>query len=433
MEIVTNVPAVVLLIGSFLVMIALRMPIVFAIGLSSIATTFYLGLPLQMVAQNMVKGLNVFVLLAVPFFILAGDIMASGGIADKLVAFANSLVGWMRGGLAMVNILASMFFGGISGSSAADTTAIGSLLIPMMKKKGYDEAFATSVTITGSVQGILIPPSHNMVIYALAAGGVSIGSLFLAGLIPGILLGVALMIYSYVVSRMKNYPVGDRFSFSALFANFWAAALGLGTVLIVVVGVIAGIFTATESAAIAAAYAFVVTFFVYRQIPFSEIVPILTRSMKTLGIVMILIGTSTAFGWLLAYLKVPALIAQAIFSFSSDRIVVLLIINLFLLFMGTLMDMSSLILITTPILLPVAKQIGVDPVHFGVIMILNLGIGLLTPPVGSTLFLGSAISGVSIERITRSSLPFFGVMVLMLMLVTYVPAVSMFVPHMLMK
>ncbi len=433
MEIVTNVPAVVLLIGSFLVMIALRMPIVFAIGLSSIATTFYLDLPLQMVAQNMVKGLNVFVLLAVPFFILAGDIMASGGIADKLVAFANSLVGWMRGGLAMVNILASMFFGGISGSSAADTTAIGSLLIPMMKKKGYDEAFATSVTITGSVQGILIPPSHNMVIYALAAGGVSIGSLFLAGLVPGVLLGVALMVYSYIVSRVKNYPVGDKFNVKTLLKNFWSAGLGLGTVLIVVFGVIAGIFTATESAAIACAYAFIITFFVYRQIPLSEIVPILTRSMKTLGIVMILIGTSTAFGWLLAYLKVPALIAQAIFSFSKDPVVVLLIINLFLLFMGTLMDMSSLILITTPILLPIAKQIGVDPVHFGVIMILNLGIGLLTPPVGSTLFLGSAISGVSIERITKASLPFFGVMLLVLALVTYVPSVVMFVPKLLMK
>ncbi len=433
MEIVTNVPAVVLLIGSFLVMIALRMPIVFAIGLSSIATTFYLGLPLQMVAQNMVKGLNVFVLLAVPFFILAGDIMASGGIADKLVAFANPLVGWMRGGLAMVNILASMFFGGISGSSAADTTAIGSLLIPMMKKKGYDEAFATSVTITGSVQGILIPPSHNMVIYALAAGGVSIGSLFLAGLVPGVLLGVALMVYSYIVSRVKNYPVGDKFSVKALLRNLWSAGLGLGTVLIVVVGVIAGIFTATESAAIACAYAFIITFFVYRQIPLSEIVPILTRSMKTLGIVMILIGTSTAFGWLLAYLKVPALIAQGIFAFSQNPVVVLLIINIFLLFMGTLMDMSSLILITTPILLPIAKQIGVDPVHFGVIMILNLGIGLLTPPVGSTLFLGSAISGVSIERITKASLPFFGVMLLVLALVTYVPSVVMFVPKLLMK
>jgi tripartite ATP-independent transporter DctM subunit len=433
MEILTDIPATILLIGSFIVLIALRLPIVFAIGLSSIATTFYLGLPLQMVAQNMVKGLNVFVLLAVPFFVLAGDIMSSGGIADKLINFASSLVGWMRGGLAMVNILASMFFGGISGSSAADTTAIGSLLIPMMKKKGYDEGFATAVTITGSVQGILIPPSHNMVIYALAAGGVSIGALFLAGMIPGILLGISLMIYSYVVSCIKKYPMGEKFSFKALAQNFWGAALGLGTVLIVVIGVIAGIFTATESAAVATAYAFLITFFVYRQIPLSEMGPILTRSMKTLGIVMILIGTSTAFGWLLAYLKVPALIADTIFSFSDNRIVILLIINLFLLFMGMLMDMSSLILICTPILLPIAKQIGVDPVHFGVIMILNLGLGLLTPPVGSTLFLGSAISGVSIERITKSSLPFFGVMLVMLMIVTFVPEVSMFMPKLLMK
>jgi tripartite ATP-independent transporter DctM subunit len=433
MEILTDIPATILLIGSFIVLIALRLPIVFAIGLSSIATTFYLGLPLQMVAQNMVKGLNVFVLLAVPFFVLAGDIMSSGGIADKLINFASSLVGWMRGGLAMVNILASMFFGGISGSSAADTTAIGSLLIPMMKKKGYDEGFATAVTITGSVQGILIPPSHNMVIYALAAGGVSIGALFLAGMIPGILLGIALMIYSYVVSCIKKYPMGEKFSFKALAQNFWGAALGLGTVLIVVIGVIAGIFTATESAAVATAYAFLITFFVYRQIPLSEMGPILTRSMKTLGIVMILIGTSTAFGWLLAYLKVPALIADSIFSFSDNRIVILLIINLFLLFMGMLMDMSSLILICTPILLPIAKQIGVDPVHFGVIMILNLGLGLLTPPVGSTLFLGSAISGVSIERITKSSLPFFCVMLVMLMIVTFVPEVSMFMPNLLMK
>jgi tripartite ATP-independent transporter DctM subunit len=272
-----------------------------------------------------------------------------------------------------------------------------------------------------------------MVIYALAAGGVSIGALFLAGMIPGILLGISLMIYSYVVSCIKKYPMGEKFSFKALAQNFWGAALGLGTVLIVVIGVIAGIFTATESAAVATAYAFLITFFVYRQIPLSEMGPILTRSMKTLGIVMILIGTSTAFGWLLAYLKVPALIADTIFSFSDNRIVILLIINLFLLFIGMLMDMSSLILICTPILLPIAKQIGVDPVHFGVIMILNLGLGLLTPPVGSTLFLGSAISGVSIERITKSSLPFFCVMLVMLMIVTFVPEVSMFMPKLLMN
>ncbi len=432
MGILTDVPATFLLIGSFLFMIAIRMPIMFAIGISSVITTFYLGLPLPMVAQNMVKGLDVFVLLAVPFFVLAGDIMAAGGIADKLVNFANSLIGWMRGGLAMVNILASMFFGGISGSSAADTTAIGSMLIPMMKKKGYEPDFATAVTITGSVQGILIPPSHNMVIYALAAGGVSIGALFLAGMIPGILLGIALMIYSYIVARIRKYPAGDRFSFRNMFRSFGSAALGLGTVLIVVVGVISGIFTATESAAIATVYAFVITFFVYRQIPLSEFWNILTRSMKTLGIVMLLIGTSTAFGWLLAYLKVPALVASGIFAISDNPIIIMLIVNVFLLFMGMLMDMSSLILITTPILLPIVTKLGIDPVHFGVILILNLGIGLLTPPVGSTLFLGSAISGVSIEKITKATLPFFLVMLGMLMLVTFVPEISMTMPKILM-
>ncbi|SNY90259.1 TRAP transporter, DctM subunit [Cohaesibacter sp. ES.047] len=425
MEILTDIPATVLLIGSFLTMIILRLPIVFAIGISSVVTTLYLGLPLMMVAQNMVKGLNVFVLLAVPFFILAGDIMSAGGIADKLVAFATALVGWMRGGLAMVNILASMFFGGISGSSAADTTAIGKMLIPMMKKKGYDESFSTAVTITSSVQGVLVPPSHNMVIYALAAGGVSIGGLFLAGMVPGVLLGIALMVYAYIASRVKNYPTGNKFEMRELCRSFWDALLGLGTVLIVVIGVISGIFTATESAAVATAYAFFITFFVYRKIPLSEIWPILTRSIKTLGIVMILIGTSTAFGWLLAFLKVPALIAQGIFTISENPIIVLLIINLFLLFMGMLMDMSSLILICTPILLPIAKQIGIDPIHFGVIMVLNLGIGLLTPPVGSTLFLGSAISGVSIEKITKATLPFYIVMLVMLMAVTFIPALSM--------
>lgn len=433
MDILTDVPATILLIGSFLLLIALRLPIVFAIGISSVLTTLYIGLPLAMVAQNMVKGLNVFVLLAVPFFVLAGDIMARGGIADKLVAFASALVGWMRGGLAMVNILASMFFGGISGSSAADTTAIGKMLIPMMRKKGYDAGFSTAVTITSSVQGVLVPPSHNMVIYALSAGGVSVGALFLAGMVPGILLGIALMTFAYIVSRIRKYPTGDRFSFKVLFKTFSDAALGLGTVLIVVVGVISGVFTATESAAIATAYAFIITFFVYRQIPLSEFWSILTQSMKTLSVVMILIGTSTAFGWLLAYLKVPALIAYWIFAISDNPIVVMLIVNIFLLFMGMLMDMSSLILICTPILLPIVTKIGIDPVHFGVILVLNLGIGLLTPPVGSTLFLGSAISGVSIERITRASLPFYVVMLAMLMLVTFIPAISMTVPALLMN
>ncbi len=429
--IITNPGAVWLLLGVFFLLILFRTPIAFAIGFSSLMTTLYLGLPVGMVVQNMVKGINVFALMAVPFFILAGEIMGSGGISDRLIKLSNACVGWMRGGLAMVNIMASMFFGGISGSSAADTSSIGAIMIPMMKKQGYDAEFATNVTMASSVQGMLIPPSHNMVIYSLAAGGVSVGALFMAGMVPGILLGVALMIFSYIMSVVRKYPIGESFSIKNLLITLKGSILGLGTVLIVVVGVITGIFTATESAAIAVVYSFILTFFIYREIPLKEFWNILSRSLKTLSIVMILIGTSSAFGYLLAYLKVPALIAQVIFAISTNKIVVLLVMNVFMLFLGMIMDMSSIILIATPILLPIAVQVGVDPIHFGAVMILNLGIGVITPPVGSTLFIGSAISGVKIERLSVTLLPFYAVMFIVLMLITYVPQVVMTIPTML--
>lgn len=304
--------AIALLLGVFTGLILLGTQIAFAIGISTIVTTMYLGISLQTIAQNMVKGVNVFSLMAVPFFILAGEIMGAGGISRRLITLSNALVGWLRGGLAMVNIVASMFFGGISGSAAADTSSLGSILIPIMKENGYDGEFSTAVTMASSVQGILIPPSHNMVIYALAAGSVSIGRLFLAGLTPGILLGIALMIYSYYVSLKRDYPVGDKFDLKVALKATWDAILGLGTVLIVVIGVISGIFTATESAAIACIYAFIITFFVYREIPISEMWNILGKSIKTLSVVMILTGTATAFGWLVAYLQIPALITNAI-------------------------------------------------------------------------------------------------------------------------
>ncbi len=424
--------AVWLLLGSFSLLIFIGIDIAFAIGFASIITTFYLGLPLQMVAMNMVKGINVFSLMAVPFFIVAGEIMGSGGISNRLVDLSKSLVGWLRGSLAMVNILASMFFGGISGSAAADTSALGSMLIPIMEKDGYDSDFATSVTLSSSVQGILIPPSHNMVIYALAAGSVSIGRLFLGGMVPGILLGVALMIYSYIVSVKRGYPVGDPFNLlhtiKTVFTSFW----GLGTVAIVVVGVLMGVFTATESAAIAVLYALLITFFVYHEIPLKEVFDILYRSVKTLSVVMIVVAMATAFGWLVAYLQIPKLLSQVIFSISSNKIVVLMIINVLLLFLGTILNMVSIILIMTPILLPIVTAVGVDPVHFGVIMILNLGIGLITPPVGTVLYIGSAVSGISLERLSKSLLPFYLVMILVLILVTYVPDVVMFFPDLLM-
>ncbi|MDW7675237.1 MAG: TRAP transporter large permease [Bacillota bacterium] len=430
---ITDPIAIALLLGSFALLIILGTHIAFAIGVSTVITTMYLGIPLMTVAQNMVKGINVFALMAVPFFILAGEIMGSGGISRRLIDLSNALVGWVRGGLAMVNIMASMFFGGISGSSAADTSSIGSVLIPMMKKAGYDGEFSTAVTMTSSVQGILIPPSHNMVLFALVAGGVSIGELFLAGLVPGIFLGVALMIFVYFLSAKRNYPVGDKFSAKNALKNLWEAGLGLGTVLIVVGGVISGMFTATESAAIAVVYAFIVTFFVYREIKLREFWGILGRSVKTLSIVMILVGTAGAFGWLIAYLKIPAFISASILGFSESKIVVLLIVNVLLLFLGMVMDMASLILIMTPILLPIVTSVGVDPVHFGVIMILNLGVGLITPPVGSTLFIGSAIAGIKIEKLAKAMIPFYLVLVLTLLVVTYVPEVVLFIPELLFR
>ncbi len=421
--------ATLLLLGSFLILIILKVPIAFALGLSSFLTIYYIGLPPHIVLQQMVGGINVFVLLAIPFFILAGEIMSQGGIARRLVDLSKAIVGPLRGGLAMVNIMASMFFGGISGSSVADTSSIGAVLIPMMKKEGYGADFATTVTITSSIQGILIPPSHNVIIYALVAGGVSVGQLFLAGVFPGVLLGLALMAFSYIVAVKRNYPKEKRIPLKKLFKTIFDSALGLLTVIIVVFGVVSGVFTATEAAAIATVYAFIITFFVYREIPLRQMNSILSNSLKTLSIVIILIGTSSAFGWLMSYLRVPALIGDSILGISENRIVVLLILNLMMLFLGSFMDMAALILIATPIFLPIATSVGVDPVHFGMIMMLNLGVGLLTPPVGGTLFVGSAIGGISIERLSKAMLPFYAVLIATLMVITYIPQIVMFLPN----
>ena len=427
-----NEIATILLLGSFAVLILLRVPIGFSLGLSSIITTIYLELPLMVVAQGIVRGMDAFVLLAVPFFIIAGEIMGAGGISSRLVDLANALVGRFRGGLAMVNVLASMFFGGISGSSAADTSSIGSLLIPIMKKKGYDGDFATSVTMAGSVQGILIPPSHNMIIFSLVAGSVSVGRLFLAGVVPGVLLGLSLMVFCYIMSVIRKYPVGEKVDFATAMKALRDSSLGLATVFIVVFGVISGIFTATESAALAALWAFFVTFFVYREIPISRMNQILGNSLRILAIILIMIGTSGAFGWLTAYLKVPGLVAKSILGITENKILILLILNGIMLFLGMIMDMSAIILVAAPVLLPIAMKMGIDPVHFGIIMMLNLGIGLITPPVGNTLFIGSAIAGISIEQLTRCMLPFFAVMLLVLALVTFCPTVVMFLPDLLM-
>lgn len=407
-------------------------PVAYAIGIAAVAGMLYMQLPLQQAVQLMVKGVFSFSLMAVPFFIIAGEIMGAGGISDRLIKLSNALVGWMRGGLAMVNIVASMFFGGISGSSAADCASLGTILIPMMIDQGYDDDFSANVTMTSSVQGILIPPSHNMVIYATVAGSVSVGRLFIAGYMPGILLGVALMIYSYYVSVKKSYPKGDPFNLKNCLATFADAIWGLFTVLIVVVGVVAGIFTATESAAIAVVWALICGAFIYKQLTLKQFWQVLENALNTLAIVLILIATSSVYSWCLTYLKVPMIIANAILSVTTNKFLILLMMNIIMLIFGTMMDMSCNILLLTPILLPIAQEIGVDPVQFGCIMILNLGIGLITPPVGSTLFIGSAISKVPIERLGKTLIPFFVVMLVCLAIVTYVPAFTMTLPNIIM-
>ncbi len=425
----TNPIAITILIGSFLLMILLRFHIAFAVGISSTLCLVYLGIPLSNVCQQMVKGLNSFSLMAVPFFITMGCLMGSGGISDKLIKLANSLVGWMHGGLAMVNIVASYFFGGISGSATADTASIGKLMIPMMVDAGYDDDFSTAVTITSSVEGLLVPPSHNMVIYATAAGGVSVGALFMAGYVPGALLAVSLMIGAYIISKKRHYPKGDNFDIKVFFYQMKQSIWAIMAILIVVVGVVGGVFTATESAAIAVVYSLIISMVVYHGVTLKDVWKILGECIDTLAIVMILCGTSSIFGYCLTYLHVPDLAASAITSITTNRIVLTLLINLILLVLGCIMDMAPIILIATPILYPLASSIGIGAVQFGVMMILNCGIGLLTPPVGTCLFIGSAVSGVSIERIVKATLPFYACMLIVLMMISFIPAVSMSVPH----
>lgn len=425
--------AIAILLVSFALLLMLRMPISFTLGLSSILTALYLQLPLATLFQRMVSGIQSFSLLAIPFFILAGEIMGQGGISRRLITFANALVGRMRGGLAQVNILASMFFGGISGSAVADTSSIGSILIPMMKDSGYDEDFSVAVTVTSSCQGVMIPPSHNMILFAMAAGGgVSIGQLFMAGLIPGILLGVALMIMTAVIAKRRNYPKGEKMTLAQIWKATREALLGLLTCIIIVGGVIFGWFTATESAAVAVVYAFVVTFFIYREIPLRQFADILRKSLRTIAMVMALIATASMFGWLLAYLKIPAMVTELLLGISDNKLVILLLINLMCLVLGCIMDMGPLILILTPILLPVATQLGMAPVQFGAMLILNLAIGLCTPPVGAALFAGCSIGRIRIEEATKASLPFYAMMLLVLLAVTFFQPLSMFVPTLLM-
>jgi tripartite ATP-independent transporter DctM subunit len=391
-------------------------------------------LPLDAVMIQIASGVNKFSLLAIPFFVLAGAIMAEGGMSRRLVAFAGVLVGFIRGGLSLVNILASTFFGAISGSSVADTASIGSVLIPEMERKGYPRDFATAVTVSGSVQAILIPPSHNAVIYSLAAGGgVSIGALFMAGVMPGLLLGLTLAIMCLFIAKKRNFPKGEVIPLKQALRICVEALWGLATLVIILGGILTGVFTATESASIAVVWAFFVTMFIYRDYKWSELPKLVHRTVKTVSIVMILIGFAASFGYLMTLMQIPLKVTSFFASLSDNRYVILLLINLLLLVLGTLMDMAPLILILTPILLPLVVKLGVDPVHFGMIMMVNLGIGLLTPPVGAVLFVGSAVAKLKIEVVVRALYPFFGAMLLVLAMVTYIPAVSLWLPHLMFK
>ncbi len=423
--------SITILLGSFFVMVFLRFPIAYAVAISSIFTLLNLGLPLTTVCQQMVKGISSYSLMAVPFFITMGVLMGSGGISQKLIALANACVGWMRGGMAMVNIVASYFFGGISGSASADTASLGSILIPMMVDEGYDADFATAVTITSSVEGLLVPPSHNMIIYATTAGGISVGSLFLAGYVPAAILAISLMVGSYIISVKRNYPKGEKFSIKNFLKQLGTSIWALAAIIIVVFGVVGGAFTATESAAIAVIYSLFVSIYIYKGLTWRGVWDVLDQCIYTLAIVLILISTSAVFGYLLTYLKVPQLAANAIVGITDNPIILALLLNLILLTLGCIMDMAPIILIATPILLPIATSIGIDPIQFGIMMILNCGIGLLTPPVGAVLFIGSAVADEPMEKVVKATLPFYICMIITLLLVTFVPMVSLGLPSLL--
>ena len=417
-------------IGSFAALMLLGMPVAYALGLAALLGGLWIDLPLDAIMIQIASGVNKFSLLAIPCFVLAGAIMAEGGMARRLVAFAGVLIGFVRGGLSLVNILSSTFFGAISGSSVADTASIGSVLIPEMEKNGYPRPFATAVTVSGSVQAILIPPSHNAVIYSMAAGGtVSVAALFMAGVFPGLLLGLSLSIYCLYVARKRNYPKGRVIPMSEALKICLDAMWGLMTMVIILGGIMSGVFTATESASIAVVWAFFVTMFIYRDYRWSDLPKLMHRTVKTVSIVMILIGFAASFGYIMTLMQIPLKITALLTTLSDNRYVILAMINIMLLVLGTLMDMAPLILILTPVLLPVAKAIGIDPVHFGMIMMVNLGIGLITPPVGAVLFVGSAVAKLRIEEVVRAMGPFFVILLGVLILVTYLPAISLWLPR----
>jgi tripartite ATP-independent transporter DctM subunit len=422
---------IIVLVVSFLTLLVLGVPIAYSIGISGVITLLISIMPMPAFttfAQRMATALDSFALLAIPFFILAGQLMNQGGIALRLIEFAKVLVGRLPGGLAFVNIMANMLFGAISGSAAASASAIGSFMTPKMAEEGYDRGFSAAVNITSATTGLVIPPSNILIVYSLASGGVSIAALFLAGYVPGILTGLALMLVAAAIAYRKNYPVGEKVGLKQGIFKFFDAVPSLFLLIVVIGGIIAGYFTATEASAIAVLYTLILSM-IYKQIKISHLPQILLRTVVITSIVLLLVGTSMGLSWVMSYANIPQSVSEGLLSISSNKIFLLLIINMILLFVGIFMDMTPAVLIFTPIFLPVVVDLGIDPIHFGIIMVMNLSVGLCTPPVGSVLFIGCSVAKIGIERVIRPLLPLFAAMILVLLLVTYFPQISLWLPR----
>jgi tripartite ATP-independent transporter DctM subunit len=418
---------------SFLALLVIGVPVAFSIGLASVATVMYAGLPVAVVFQKMVGGMQIFSFLAIPFFVFAGELMLYGGIAQRIVRFANSLIGHVRGGLGMSNVVGCTLFGGVAGSPVADVSAMGSVMIPLMKREGYDADYAVNVTTHAALVGALMPTSHNLIIFTLATTGiasVSVLSLILAGLVPALLLTLCNLAAAYYVAIKRGYPIRGAFpGWGEVLAAFVGALPGLLIVAIILVGILSGVFTATESAATAVLWALGVTVLVYRSLSWKDFLKACAKACKTTGVVLLLIGISSAFGYFMALYEVPQKTGELMTSVSSSPWVIFLMINVLLFLLGTFLDMAATILICTPIFLPIAMQFGMSPVQFGIVMLINCALGLNTPPVGTTQFIGCAIGGVSVGQVMRSIWPFYGALLVCLMLVTYVPAFSLWLPE----
>jgi tripartite ATP-independent transporter DctM subunit len=425
-------PPELILLGSFFVFLAGGLPIAFCLGVSAFLTGIATGISPAMLVQRISSGIQLSPLIAIPLFILAGGIMARGGVAKRIVDLAYILVGPFRGGLAMVNCMDSMFFGGVSGSAIADISSTGSIVIPMMVKKGYDREFSTAITVASATQGIIIPPSHNMVIYAMVAGGVSVGKLFLAGYIPGFLVGVGLMVSCYIIATRRNYPRERRPPLKQSLVIIRDGLLAVVAALVIVAGIAFGVFTVSEASAVAVFYALFLGLFVYREMRLIDAWPVLVDSVKTTTSVLFLIGCSTAFAWMMTFLQVPAKVTAFFLSLTTNTYILYILINILLLVLGMIMDVAPLIVIVTPVLLPVVQSAGMDPVTFGVVLMISLGIGLTTPPVGTGLFVGCAVGKTTMERVSVSMLALWPAMITVLLLTTYIPQLTMALPNWLM-